>query len=291
MGYKETDDAREETDNDQQDRFWNGPAGQYWVTSQEETERHTGPFGDVALQSAAATPGERALDVGCGCGTTSLALARSVGATGEVVGVDLSSIMLQRAMESAAAAKLTNVVFRRLDAQTAPLGSDVFDLVFSRFGVMFFADPTAAFTNLRAALRPGGRLAFVCWQVPSANPWMAVPNRAAMQFFGLEPPPHDAPGPFALANPDRLRSVLSGAGFKNIEITPEIRTLKLAVGQNIDDWAHERLLMGLTGQIYVDSDSKVQGQARQLLAASVEPYHVEDGLEMNGATWIVTARN
>jgi hypothetical protein len=120
---------------------------------------------------------------------------------------------------------------------------------------------------------------------------MAVPNRAAMEFFGLEPPPHDAPGPFALANPDRLRSVLSGAGFKNIEITPEIRTLKLAVGQSIDDWAHDRLLMGLTGQIYTGSDSKVQGQARHLLAASVAPYHVEDGLEMNGATWIVTARN
>src|ERR1019366_5461973 len=161
MGYKETDDAREETDNDQQDRFWNGPAGQYWVTSQEETERHTGPFGDVALQSAAATPGERALDVGCGCGATSLALARSVGTTGEVVGVDLSSIMLQRAMELAADAKLTNVVFRRLDAQTAPLGFHVFDLIFSRFGVMFFANPTAAFTNLRAALRRGARLAFV----------------------------------------------------------------------------------------------------------------------------------
>jgi hypothetical protein len=112
-----------------------------------------------------------------------------------------------------------------------------------------------------------------------------------MQFFGLEPPPHDAPGPFSLANPDRLRSVLSGAGFKNIEITPENRTLKLAVGQSIDDWARDRLLMGLTGQIYKDSDSKVQGQARQFLATSVEPYHVEDGLEMSGATWIVTARS
>ena len=291
MGYKETNDASEETENAQQDRFWNGPAGQFWVTSQEETERHTGPFGDAALQVAAAAPGERALDVGCGCGTTSLALARSVGATGEVVGVDLSAIMLDRAVESAAATKLTNISFRRLDAQSAPLGRHVFDLVFSRFGVMFFADPTAAFTNLRASLRPGGRLAFACWQVPSANPWMALPTRAAMQFFDLTAPPHDAPGPFSLADPDRLRRVLSDAGFNDIQITPEIRTLQLALGHSTDDWVHERLLMGLAGEVYANSSSEIQSQARQLLISSVAPYQVEDGLEMNGASWIVTARN
>jgi len=289
MGYKETNDASEETENAQQDRFWNGPAGQFWVTSQEETERHTGPFGDAALQVAAAAPGERALDVGCGCGTTSLALARSVSATGEVVGVDLSAIMLQRAMESAAAAKLTNVVFRRLDAQTVPLGRHAFDLVFSRFGVMFFADPTAAFTNLRASLHPGGRLAFACWQVPSANPWMALPTRAAMQFFDLAAPPHDAPGPFSLADADRLRRILTDAGFNDIQITPEIRTLQLALGHSTDDWVRERLLMGLAGEVYANSSSEIQSQARQLLISSVEPYRVEDGLEMNGAAWIVNA--
>ena len=290
MGHKQTDDAREETDNYPQDRFWNGPAGQLWVSSHEETERHTGPFGDVALLAAAPAPGERAIDVGCGCGTTTLALARSVGATGDVVGVDLSSIMLDRAMELAAAAKLTNVVFRRLDAQTAPLGRHVFDLVFSRFGVMFFADPTAAFTNLRASLRPSGRLAFACWQVPSANPWMALPSRAALQFFGLTAPPHDAPGPFSLADPDRLRRVLTDAGFNDIDITPEIRTLTLALGHSLDNWVHERLLMGLAGEIYANSSVEIQSRARQLLISSVEPYQVEDGLEMSGASWIVTAR-
>jgi SAM-dependent methyltransferase len=290
MENKETDDAKAATDNSQQDRFWNGPAGQFWVTSQEETERHTGPFGDAALEAAAAAPGERALDVGCGCGTTSLALARSVGASGEVEGVDLSAIMLERAVESAAAAKLTNVVFRRLDAQSAPLGPHVFDLVFSRFGVMFFADPTAAFSNLRASLRPGGRLALACWQVPSANPWMALPTRAALQFFGLAAPPHDAPGPFSLSDPNRLQGVLSGAGFNDIQITPETQTLKLALGHTIDDWVQERLLMGLAGENYANSSSEIQSQARQLLISTVEPYQVEDGLEMDGAAWIVTAR-
>ena len=290
MGYKETHDASEETENAQQDRFWNGPAGQFWVTSQEETERHTGPFGDAALHAGAASPGERALDVGCGCGTTSLALARSVGATGDVVGVDLSAIMLERAMESAAAARLTNVSFRRLDAQSAQLGSHVYDLVFSRFGVMFFADPTAAFTNLRASLRPGGRLAFACWQVPSANPWMALPTRAAMQFFDLTAPPHDAPGPFSLADPDRLRGVLTDAEFNDVQINPEIQTLKLALGHKIDDWVNERLLMGLVGENYANSSAEIQSQARQLLISTVEPYRVEDGLEMDGAAWIVTAR-
>jgi SAM-dependent methyltransferase len=290
MKYDETDNAREATDNSQQDRFWNGPAGQLWVTSQEETERHVGPFGDAALQAAAAAPGERAIDVGCGCGTTTLALARSVGATGEVVGVDLSNVMLERARESAAAAKLTNVDFRRLDAQVAPLDRQVFDLVYSRFGVMFFADPTAAFTNLFASLRPSGRLAFVCWQVPNANPWMALPTRAAMQFFGLAPPAHDAPGPFSLADPDRLRRVLTDAGFNDIDITPEISTLKLAAGQSIESWVQERLLMGLAGENYANSSVEIQSQARELLISTVEPYRVDDRLEMNGAAWIVTAR-
>lgn len=219
-----------------------------------------------------------------------MALGAAVGSGGQVLGVDLSAAMLNRAVELAQAAGAAHVEFRRVDAQSASLGEGSFDLVFSRFGVMFFADPTTAFANLRAALRRGGRLVFVCWQPPSANLWAALPNRAALRFFDLEAPPHDAPGPFSLAGPDRIRTVLTDAGFAEIEITPEVQTLALGVGHGVDNWVHERLLMGLAHDRYVDSAPAVQEQARQALIASVAGYQTADGLEMTGSAWIVSAR-
>lgn len=278
------------TDNEEQDRFWNDVAGPLWVSAQDETDRHTGPFGDAALEIADPQPGERVLDVGCGCGTTALDLAIVVGTTGAVLGVDLSSVMLQRAEERAAAVGLTNLTFRRLDAQRGELGHSAFDLVFSRFGVMFFADPTAAFAHLRAALRPAGRLVFVCWQPPSANPWMAIPNRTAMRFFDLTPPPHDAPGPFSLADPQRIRALLTAGGFAGIEITPIARHLSLAAGQSLHDWVHHRLLMGPARDRYLGGGPEVQTQVRQAVVDAVKPNWAADRLEITGASWVVAAR-
>lgn len=280
----------EDLSNEEQVRFWNGPTGQMWVTVDEENERHLSPFGDVALQVASATTGEKVLDVGCGCGATSLDLAKSVGETGEVAGIDVSGVMLQRAIERSREANQSNVSFLQLDAQSAKLGSQHRDLVFSRFGVMFFADPVAAFANMHSTLRPGGRIVFVCWQVPKANPWMSLPNRAALDFFGLTPPPHDAPGPFSLADPDQIRRILSGSGSSNIEIEGVSRQIRLAVGQGVDRWVHERLQMGLVGDLYRAADDATRTRARHLLAATVQPYEVDDGLEMNGAAWVVSAR-
>jgi SAM-dependent methyltransferase len=214
------------------------------VAWEEENERHTGPFGDAALAAAAPAAGERVLDVGCGCGSATVALGNAVGPAGQVLGIDLSAAMLARAEQRAKAAGLGHVTFRRADAQTGDLRPGSQDLVFSRFGVMFFADPPAAFARLRRALRPGGRIAFACWQVPSANPWMALPNRAAIRFFGLAPPPHDAPGPFSLADPDRTSAVLGAAGFTSVSIRPHRRTLRLGVGQSVAEWVHRRLLIG-----------------------------------------------
>ena len=172
--------------------------------------------------------GGAVLDVGCGCGTTTVALAAAGGAGGTVLGVDLSAAMLARAEERAAASGASQVRFRRADAQSADLGAGSFDLVFSRFGVMFFADPIAGFANLRRALRPDGRMVFVCWQTPSANPWMAVLNRAAARMFGLDGPPHDAPGPFSLADPERIAAVLDAGGFRTVEIAAHEERLHLA---------------------------------------------------------------
>ncbi|MHB2028952.1 MAG: class I SAM-dependent methyltransferase [Acidimicrobiales bacterium] len=276
-------------DNQQQDEFWNGDVGALWVTNFDENERHTSPFGNLALELASPMPAERVLDVGCGCGSSTLALATAVGESGEVLGIDISATMLARAKELTTASNFTNITLGQGDAQTSQLSQRHYDLAFSRFGVMFFADPIGAFSNVRSSLRSDGRLVFVCWQSPSANPWSSVPNRAALKFFSMEPPPHDAPGPYSLADPNRIRAILSEAGFSRIDITGATRTLQLALGQRIEDWAHERLLMGFARQLYSGSDAAVQADARRALAEALEPFRVADRLELEGAAWIVRA--
>jgi SAM-dependent methyltransferase len=281
--------------NEEQERFWNEVAGPLWVAAEEETECHTGPFGEAALSLAAPGAGEVVLDVGCGCGSTTVTLAAAVGAGGRVLGVDLSSSMLARAEERAGAAGAAHVGFHRVDAQSADLGADCFDLVFSRFGVMFFADPVAGFTNLRRALRADGRMVFVCWQAPSANPWMALVNRAAVRIFDLEVPPHDAPGPFSLADPDRTAAVLDAAGFGAVEITARRRRLHLGVGQPVEDWVHQRLLMCPASSLYLASDPDRQRQVRSTVVDAVAGYQSDgddplSGLRMDAAAWIVSAR-
>jgi SAM-dependent methyltransferase len=164
-------------------------------------------------------PGQSVLDVGCGCGQTLLQLADLVGPSGRVVGVDISPPMLARARERAAARPEISLV--EADAQSYPLPPASFDAVYSRFGVMFFEDPRAAFANLSAALRPGGRLAFVCWQAIERNPWAAIPLAAVQR---LQPtatpraPPAGPPGPFSFADPDHVRAILSAAGFASIQL-------------------------------------------------------------------------
>ncbi|MHB1552612.1 MAG: class I SAM-dependent methyltransferase [Acidimicrobiales bacterium] len=281
--------------NEEQERFWNDVAGPLWVAAEEETERHTGPFGAAALAVAAPSAGEAVLDVGCGCGSTTVALGAAVGAGGSVLGVDLSAAMLARAEERAAASGSTHVRFRRADAQDADLGSASFDLVFSRFGVMFFADPAGAFANLHRALRPRGRMVFVCWQAASANPWMAVVNRGAARIFSLEPPSHDVPGPFALCDPDRIDAVLRAAGFSDVEITAHAEQLCFGAGQSVEGWVNQRLLMGPARAAYLDAGLDRQREACAILAEELAPYRVdgeapESGLVMDAAAWIVGAR-
>ncbi len=281
--------------NEEQERFWNDVAGPLWVAAEEETERHTGPFGAAAQVAAAPSAGEAVLDVGCGCGATTLALAAAVGEGGSVLGVDLSAAMLARAEERAAASGLSQVRFRRADAQVADLGSGSFDLVFSRFGVMFFADPATAFANLHRSLRPQGRMVFACWQAPSANPWMAVVNRAAARIFSLDPPSHDAPGPFALCDPDRLGAVLRAAGFSAVDITAHAVQLHLGAGQAFEGWVHQRLVMGPARAAYLDAGRDRQREVRAVLADELAPYQAdgadpEGGFVMDAAAWIVGAR-
>ena len=201
--------------------YWNDSAGKRWAALQPRLDIAFAGLTGQILALAAPRPGERVLDVGCGAGATSLALAQSVAPGGSVLGVDVSAVMLARAKARAAADAPAGLSFVLADASTHALPAAGFDLIFSRFGVMFFDNPVAAFANLRRALAPAGRLAFICWRPMPESTWFQAPVAAARPYLPQSPPPDPlAPGPFAFADPDRVRSVLAEAGFARIAITP-----------------------------------------------------------------------
>src|SRR5213595_2421698 len=205
-------------DNSEQIAEWNGALGQRWVEMQQAIDPIVLPFGTAALKAAAPQPGERVIDIGCGCGDTSIEIARIVGAAGSVLGIDVSQPMLEVARSRGTPANCAHVAFRDGDASEAELPANI-DLLFSRFGVMFFSQPFKAFIHLRKSLRKGGRCVFVCWRAPRDNAWAMTPLSAARTAMGVTPAPADphAPGPFAFADEERLRDILSNAGFGAID--------------------------------------------------------------------------
>jgi SAM-dependent methyltransferase len=269
--------------NAQQVAYWNEQAGPTWAAEQAALDRQLAPLGHRVMAELDLAAGERVLDVGCGAGETSLELAAQ-GA--EVLGVDISRPLLEVARRRAEGQG--RVRFLEADAQAHPFPPGTFDAVFSRFGVMFFADPAAAFANLRRALKPGGRLAFVCWRRPDENPFMTAPMAAALQHVAAPPPPPDphAPGPFAFADPDRVRDILSAAGFTDIALTPHDEK----IGRNdLDTALALSLKIGPLGAVLRENPDRrdaVVGAVRDLLAAHDGP----DGVTLDSATWIVTAR-
>jgi SAM-dependent methyltransferase len=200
--------------------------------------------------------------------------------------------MLELARERAAKAKTGRVEFMLADAQTAALERNAFDLLFSRFGVMFFADPAAAFTNLRRALVSGGRIAFVCWQPLAKNPWMLVPLGAAAQHISLPPPPPPgAPGPFAFGDADRVARILGQAGFDDVALDAHETTIR--VGRGDLDSATSFLLEGVgpTSAILRDATGEVRAAVADSVRTALRPFFGADGVQLPAATWIATAKN
>ncbi len=266
--------------------YWNEAAGQTWVDLQDDLDRQIEPLGRAVLAALALKPGENVLDVGCGCGQSTLALAELVGPSGSVLGADISQPMLTLAKARSGGAP--QVAYVEADAQTFPLEAGRFDAVHSRFGVMFFEDPTAAFANLRRALKPGGRLAFLCWRSIFENPIMTLPMQAAAKHLPpAEPPAPGAPGPFAFADADRVRAILTDAGFAGIAIAPQDM---LGGGNTLEDAVGMALRVGPLGRMlreHPDAGPAALDDIRAALAA-----HVTDGLvRLPSATWIVTAHN
>jgi SAM-dependent methyltransferase len=266
--------------------YWNAQAGDVWARLQDELDRQLEPLGRAAITALDPRPGEQILDIGCGCGQSTLALAEAVGPQGAVIGADISRPMLDIAR--ARLAEQPQARLLEADVQTYPFPRQSLDAVFSRFGVMFFEDPTAAFANVRAALKPGGRIAFVCWRGMMENPWMTIPLLAALQKLPPPTPPQPgAPGPFAFADPERVRAVLDGAGFEAVEIRPHDTPIG---GNDLDASVRMALRIGPLGALLRDNPQVRPADVEDDIRQALMP-HVRDGrLYVDSATWIVTAR-
>jgi SAM-dependent methyltransferase len=272
------------TGNQDQIDYWNGQAGETWVQAQARLDSMLASLSDHALAKANPQPGERVIDVGCGCGTTSIAMAEQGAA---VWGIDISAPML--ALAKSRAEHLDNIAFAQCDASQQPLTVD-HDLIFSRFGVMFFDDPVAAFTNLRSGLKPGGRMVFLCWQAPAKNPWVSVGGRAIQQFLPEdEPIDPKAPGPFAFADPDYLRGILERAGFSRIDI--QNLNMDLIVGETLDAAMEFQGEVGPMARVLAELSGEVREQAIQAARAALEPFVTDAGVKLGSATWLVSATN
>jgi SAM-dependent methyltransferase len=270
--------------NDGQIEYWNGPAGRKWVDVHRQLDVMLSPITAALLDRAAIEAGERVVDVGCGCGDTTIAIAEKGAA---VWGIDISEPML--AVARSRRPEAGEVAFSQADASSQTFTPD-HSLVFSRFGVMFFDDPRAAFGNLRTALTAQGRVCFACWQPPNRNPWIAVAGAAVQPFLPepSEPPDPRAPGPFAFSDADYQQDILSAAGFTDITIESFTPTLRLA--DTLDGAMTFLQEVGPLSRALVELDDKPRQAALDAAREALAPFATTTGLEMGAACWLTHAR-
>ncbi|USQ95683.1 class I SAM-dependent methyltransferase [Caulobacter sp. RL271] len=264
--------------------YWDR-AGKVWVEQQALLDRLYAPIAKVVVDRADLRAGERVLDIGCGAGATTFEAAWRVGPQGLAVGADISGALLQLARQRAGEAGLEGVDFVQADAQTHVFDPP-FDAIISRFGVMFFPDPFAAFENLRRAVRPGGRLVFASWRSAEDNAIAGVPLEAAAPFLPSVPVfETDAPGRFGLADPDRTRTILEAGGWRNVRIEP----LDDPTPVSFDELLTMSLRVGPLNPALANQDEAVREKVREAVTRALEPY-VKDGVaRMNSACWLVSA--
>ena len=268
--------------------FWDRRADA-WERRADAIDSFSDTYGMATMDALGLEPGEKVLDVGCGPGTSAVDLAARVAPGGDVVGVDISPAMVAAATRRAAAADVTNVRFVAADAQTETLGGD-FDAVYSRFGVMFFSDPVAAFANIGHSLRSRGRLACAVWAQLADNPWMFVPTLTAAPVLkaDLTIPGPDEPGPFSLAEPHRVTAILTQAGFADIRISA-VTGSRLITAATADDDVRILLEVGPLGEAYEAAEEATRQAAVDAVLTAVEPYRDDAGWRLPGAALNVTA--
>lgn len=267
--------------------FWKTAGGQAWVEHEALMDRLNRPVGDRVADCVPLHPKAQVLDIGCGGGATTVDMARRIGPAGRCVGVDVSDALLQLARRRAADEDVPNADFLLADAQAHDFGAGAFDAAISRYGVMFFADPDAAFGNLRRALKPDGVLAFACWRSPEDNPLTQIPLEASAPF--LEEPlrlPKEGPGRFAFADPERVRGILERSGWRKIAIAP----LDVPTPLTLDEMLTLSLKLGLLGPLLPTLDPTTRSRIEQAVAARLKA-HAEGGrIALSAACWLVTAR-
>ncbi len=278
------------TANTEQIDYWNGEAGQRWAGYDDMMSRLLAPVAELLLDHAPPGGVRAALDVGCGGGSQSLQLARRLDAGARVTGVDISEPLLAVARRRAEKVE-EDLEFLQADAAVHRFEPHSFDLLFSRFGVMFFDDPEAAFANLRHALVPSAPLLFCCWQALQDNPWTWLAVQAALQHVPAPPAPRPGePGPFAFADPVRVEAILGRAGFEDINIHNQPITLHWGEGETLADQVRELVQIGPVGRLLTDQPAEVREQVRESIAEVMTPYYDGEALVLEGATWFVSAR-
>ena len=269
--------------------YWNGPGGQRWASRQAAQDIVLQPVLDLLIDRAAPKAGERIVDVGCGSGASTNGFATKVGPSGHVFGVDVSGPMLERARQSTP--KDAPVTYALADATVYPFDPASFDLLASRFGVMFFADPVVSFTNLHKALKPSGRLAFACWQEPRENPFFMAPLQAVYKHVPKLPQlgPED-PGPFSFASEARVNRILGEAGFSGIAMEPCRLEFDVAIGRGIDAAVQSALEIGPASRALEGQPDDLRAAAVTSIREALTPFAKGDAVLLPGAIWIVTAR-
>ncbi len=279
-----TDAVPVATSNADQLRAWNGDEGAYWAAHADDFDRGSAAYHRPFLEAAAIHDADRVLDIGCGTGQTTRDAARAA-RSGSALGVDLSSQMIEYARRRAVEERVGNVVFEQADAQVHPFDAGTFDVAISRTGGMFFGDPVAAFANISRALRPGGRLVLLAWQGPGPNEWIRELSGALAAGRDLPLPPLEAPGPFALSDPDRVRSILTATGYSDIEL--DSRSEPMWFGRDTE--SAYGFVLGLMGWMLEGLDDARRAQALDNLRVSLTAHATGHGVLYESATWTIHA--
>ncbi|MDP5216132.1 methyltransferase domain-containing protein [Ruegeria sp. 2205SS24-7] len=278
--------------NAEQQEYWSAtPSGRKWLTYEDHLDAAMAPILDLVVQRAKLQPGERVIDIGCGTGASLLAAAERVGPTGDVLGLDIAEPFLERAAARAAQAGLANVSVRQGDAQVASFDGPPRDVLISRFGMMFFADPQAAFANLSRALRPGGRMCFAAWGGFSSNPWFRLPFEAAADRLGTPPPADpDAPGPMGFQNAERVTGLMRAAGLQDVRCD-SVDVLMTPMGR-VEDVATQCLRVGPAARLmrFFEGNQEDAAEIEQDITRRLHEMITSDGLRIPAQINLFEAR-
>jgi len=279
-----------EDKNIKQRQFWSGAGGDLWVNKQREMDIMLNPLGDRVIERLDLKSDAKIIDIGCGCGATTLEIAKKI-TQGEILGVDISEPMLDKATETAKEMSLSNISFEVKDVQVDVMPQNYFDIAFSRFGVMFFEDPFEAFKNIHSSLKEDGLLSFVCWQNASLNPWQSLSIQVIKEFLDLPAPAPKSPGPFAFEDKTYLEDILRESGFKGLEILDNQEDIVMFSGKSIREACEDYLTINpVVTEMLKNSKPQLTEEILEALVIKFSNFHKNDGLLFPSATWIVTAK-